>query len=145
MTTAALSVSPGPAVAPARINAGLAILRLILGTVFVAHGAQKLFVFGFDGVIGGFSQMGIPLPAIAGPAVALLEFFGGFALIAGLFTRAVATGLALVMLGAIVMVHLPGGFFAPTGIEFQLTLLGGLVALGVMGPGGWRVRVAGGR
>lgn len=144
MNPASLSVSGNP-IPPARINAGLAILRLVLGIVFVAHGAQKLFVFGFDGVIGGFSQLGIPLPAIAGPAVAFLEFFGGLALIAGLVTRAVAAGLALVMLGAIVMVHLPGGFFAPTGIEFQLTLLGGLAALVVMGAGGWRVRASGKR
>lgn len=139
MTISPLSFRGGTTGSPARVDAGLAVLRLILGIVFVAHGAQKLFVFGFDGVVGAFSQMGIPIPVIAGPVVALAEFFGGLALIAGVVTRAVAAGLALVMLGAIVMVHLPSGFYAPAGIEFPLTLLGGLVAVVLMGPGRWAI------
>ncbi|MEX1183555.1 MAG: DoxX family protein [Gemmatimonadota bacterium] len=72
-----------------------------------AHGAQKLFVLGLPGLIEGFGVMGIPLADVAAPAVALLEFFGGIALFAGLFTPVVAAGLALVMLGALVLVHLP--------------------------------------
>jgi putative oxidoreductase len=114
---------------------GLAILRVTTGVVLAAHGAQKLFVYGFAGVTGAFTQMGIPMPGIAGPATALVEFFGGLALIAGLLTRLAGAGLAVTMLGAIALVHLAGGFFAPNGIEFPLTLLGAVVALAVTGAG----------
>lgn len=118
-----------------RVSAALAVLRGIVGVVFAAHGAQKLFVFGFGGVIGAFEGMGVPLAGIAGPTVALMEFFGGLALIAGLFTRYVALGLAAVMLGAMALVHFPAGFFLPNGAEFTLTLFGGVLALALAGPG----------
>lgn len=118
-----------------RVSAALAVLRGIVGTVFVAHGAQKLFVFGFGGVIGAFEGMGVPLAGVAGPAVALLEFVGGLALIAGLFTRYAAVGLGATMIGAMALVHFPAGFFMPNGMEFTLTLFGGVLALAVAGPG----------
>ena len=118
-----------------RTDFALAILRVVVGIVFLAHGGQKLFVFGFDGVTGAFTQMGAPLPQITAPMVALLEFFGGLALVAGLLTRFAAVGLALVMLGAMVLVHLAAGFFAPNGVEFPLTLLAASAALAVAGAG----------
>jgi putative oxidoreductase len=121
----------------ARLSAGLAALRVIVGTVFLAHGAQKLFVYGLGGVSGAFGGMGVPLAGIAGPGVAFLEFFGGIALLLGLFTRIASVGLASVMLGAIAFVHLTGGFFAPEGVEFVLTLLAAAALFAITGPGGY--------
>lgn len=118
-----------------RIDTALAVLRATTGTIFLAHGAQKLFVYGFAGVTGAFDGMGVPLPQIAGPATALVEFFGGLALIVGLLTRLSGLGLAITMLGAIGLVHLGGGFFSPKGIEFPLALLGPSVALAISGAG----------
>jgi putative oxidoreductase len=124
---------------PGQIDLGLTVLRAIAGIVFAAHGAQKLFVFGFDGVAGGFAQMGVPMAGLIGPAVALVEFFGGLALIAGLLTRLAAFGLSVVMLGAIFIAHLSAGFFLPNGYEFALTLLGIAATLTITGAGRWSV------
>lgn len=130
-----------------KLSATLAVLRVVSGVVFAAHGAQKLFSVGLAGVGAGFAQMGVPLAGVVGPAVALLEFFGGIALIVGLFTRLSAVGLAIIMLGAIFLVHLSGGFFLPSGYEFAFLLFGTATALALAGAGDWSLdaRLAGRR
>jgi putative oxidoreductase len=124
---------------PRQLDAGLMMLRLVAGTIFAAHGAQKLFVFGLDGVAGGFAQMGVPLPGVMGPLVGFVELFGGLALIAGLLTRLAGVGLTAVMLGAMFMVHLPAGFFLPNGYEFVLMLAASATTLVITGAGGYSV------
>jgi putative oxidoreductase len=126
-TTTALSTK--------RLDAALAILRVVVGLVFLAHGGQKLFVYGFAGVGAGFAQMGIPMANVMGPFIALVEFFGGAAILFGLLTRLAGLGLALNMLGAIALVHGKNGFFMPTGIEYALTLLGASATLALTGAG----------
>lgn len=116
-------------------DAGLTLLRAVTGVIFAAHGAQKLFVYGFDGVAGGFAQMGVPFPGIMGPLVGFVELFGGLALIAGLLTRLAGVGLTAVMLGAMIMVHLPAGFFLPNGYEFVLMLAASATTLAITGAG----------
>lgn len=122
-----------------RIDAGLALLRIVTGAVFLAHGAQKLFTYGLAAATEGFTKMGVPLPGITGPLVSGLEFFGGIALILGVLTRLAGLGLAIDMLGAIVFVHLAGGFFAPKGVEFVLTLFAAAATLALTGAGSWSV------
>lgn len=123
--------SPGP------LSAGLAVLRIVVGFVFLMHGVQKIFDFGLAGTIGAFDGMGAPLPAITAPAAAFLEIIGGPALMLGLLTRIVALGFAIEMLGAILIVHLAGGFFVPQGVEFVLTLMTASVAFVLAGPGAY--------
>jgi len=120
-------------------DTGLTLLRAITGVTFAAHGAQKLFVYGFDGVAGAFAQMGVPFPGVMGPFVGFVELFGGLALIAGLLTRLAGVGLTAVMLGAMFLVHLPAGFFLPNGYEFVLMLAASATTLAITGAGRYSV------
>jgi putative oxidoreductase len=114
---------------------GITVLRVIVGIVFLVHGGQKLFVWGFSNVAGFFGQVGIPVPLLTAIVVTLVEFLGGLALLLGLFTRWAAIPLALNMLGPMLTVHLKAGFFLPEGFEFVLTLLAANVALALLGSG----------
>jgi putative oxidoreductase len=117
---------------PRQLSLGLAALRVAVATIFIKHGAQKLFVFGFSGVTGAFTQMGVPLPGVTGPFIALLEFFGGIALVIGLLTRLIALGFVCDMLGAILLVQLKSGF---SHYELEFLLLGSSLALVLTGAG----------
>ncbi|MFI6392136.1 DoxX family protein [Nonomuraea sp. NPDC050547] len=101
----------------------LLIGRVVLGAVFLVHGLQKFTVMGIPGVTGFFESLGVPLPGVAAPLVAILEVGGGVALIVGAALPVVGTLLAVDMLGAIVLVHFQNGFAVDKGgYEFVLTL-----------------------
>lgn len=115
-------------------------LRLSAGTIFVAHGAQKLFgSFGGNGLEGTgqwMASIGLEPGYLMALAAGSAEFFGGIALLLGLLTRPAALMLALTMLVAIMTVHLPNGLFMDNGgYEFGLALLGISVALVFNGGG----------
>lgn len=125
------------------------ILRLTLGLVMFPHGAQKLLGwfggFGFDGTMGFFTQkMGLPWLIVL--LIIIGESFGSVALLAGFLTRFTAASLAVIMLGAIALVHLPNGFFMNwfgqqqgEGYEYHLLVIGIAAALLVTGGGKWSV------
>jgi putative oxidoreductase len=122
------------------VKAGRLIARSLLGTVFVAHGVQKLFGW-FDGPgLDGFTEMmektNMHPPRRNAIAAGVAETAGGAALAAGALTPLAATSLIATMLVAIRKVHLENGFFATKGgYEFNLALIGGVVALVDGGPG----------
>ncbi|HVP45947.1 MAG TPA: DoxX family protein [Bryobacteraceae bacterium] len=121
---------------------GIAILRVMLAIVYLSHGGQKLFTYGFSGVQGAFAQMGIPMPAVMGPFIALLEFVGGALLALGVGVRWVSILFAIEMAVAVFKVHLPHGFFmANNGYEFALTLFAANCCLALEGPGAASVRI----
>jgi putative oxidoreductase len=127
---------------PRQAQIALAVIRIVAGIIFMAHGYQKFFMMGIDGVTGFFTQLGIPLPGIMAIVIATLELAGGLALLLGVFARFVAVPLAFDILGAIVTVHIKNGFFVPTGVEFVLLLLSAAVAIAVAGPGAFSIDAA---
>jgi len=115
---------------------GVTILRVVVGVTFLAHGLQKLLMFGLDGTAGFLASVGIPAAGLVAPLLIALEVFGGLALILGLFTRYVGIALAVDMLVALLTVHIANGFFVDAG-GFELVLLLGAasVALSLLGSG----------
>jgi len=118
---------------------GIALLRVAVGGIFVAHGAQKLFVYGIPGLAGLMGQLGIPFPTLSAVAVTAAEFLGGLALLAGFFTRWAALPIAFSMAVAAVTVHLKAGFFLPNGVEYVLALFAAAVALSLTGSGAFSI------
>jgi putative oxidoreductase len=94
--------------------AALPLLRLAVGVVFFAHGAQKIFG-GMDMFTGMLEVMGVPAAAAMAWLAALAEFLGGLALIFGVFVRAASVPLMVNMLVAVFAVHLKNGLFFTSG------------------------------
>ena len=112
------------------------LLRVSLGILFLAHVALKIFVFTVPGFVAYFTSLG--LPAIAAYAIIALEFFGGVALILGVYAPWVALPLALEMLGTIVMVHGANGWLFTNkggGWEYPAFWAVSLVVLFLLGDG----------
>lgn len=86
---------------------GLLLARVAIGAIFIAHGSQKIWEWTLGGTAQSFADMGVPFSAIVGPAVAILEFAGGIALILGLFTPWVGVALAINMAVAAFIAHVP--------------------------------------
>jgi putative oxidoreductase len=114
---------------------GMLPLRIVVGLVFLMHGGQKLFVFGIGGTADIMGKLGLPLPSICAAIVIAVELLGGLAILLGIFTRLAGALLAFEMLIAIIVARLAGGFFAPYGYEFELTLLGASLTFAFNGPG----------
>lgn len=122
--------------AGALLNWGMLPLRLVVGFVFLMHGGQKLFVFGLAGTADIMGKLGIPLASVAAAIVIATELLGGLAIVSGLYARWAGAALAIEMLVAIPVARLHGGFFAPYGFEFELTLLGACLTFAALGSGG---------
>ena len=116
------------------------VLRLALGSVFIGHGAQKLFGwwggYGFQGTAGFFeSKLSLTPGWLHAGLAGGGEFFGGILLILGLFTRFAAAQAAVIMSVAIWTVHRSAFFAQDNGMEYPLTLLLVAVALTLTGGG----------
>ncbi len=125
-----------------RTDAGLAVLRIGLAVLLLAHGAQKLFEYGIPGVSGAFTEAGVPLAGAAATAAALIEAVGGLAILLGIGSRIAAVLVAVEMLVAIFTMHLGAGYFADGG-GAELPLLVASTALGIALAGPGRYSLAG--
>jgi len=122
----------------------LTLVRVVLGIVFFAHGAQKLLGwyggFGFSATVGAFLKMGMPL-AVAYFAI-FVEFFGGLSMIFGLLSRLGGLGIAAEMCGAVATVHFHNGLFMNwygmqkgEGFEYHLLAIAIAVVIMIRGAG----------
>src|SRR5205809_995624 len=130
---------------------GPLMLRLCVGAIFLAHGAQKLFgVWGGPGITGTakmIGSLGLPYPTPLAALLAASEFGGGALLILGSATLWVSLALLIDMGIAVWKVHYPHGFFLNWsltpghghGLEFNLALIGALLCLLLGGPGAFSV------
>ena len=122
---------------------GIALLRVSLGILFLAHLALKVFVFTIPGFVSYFASL--HLPAIAAYATIALETLGGVALVLGIYAPWVAIPLALEMLGTIVMVHGANGWLFTNkggGWEYPAFWSVSLFALSLLGDGAYALRPA---
>ena len=123
---------------------GVLAARLMLSIVFLPHGSQKLLGLfgghGFAATMKYFTASGMPY--VLAFLVIMAESLGALALLLGLFGRFMAFGIGLVMLGAIIMVHLPNGFFMNwfgtqkgEGFEYHLLAIGLALLIMIDGSG----------
>lgn len=115
-------------------------LRIPVGIIFVAHGAQKLFGwfggYGLEGTGQWMASIGLEPGLLMALLAGSAEFFGGLALIVGALVRPAAAVLAFTMVVAIFSVHIGNGLFMSNdGYEFGLALLAASVALAISGAG----------
>lgn len=122
---------------PTRMNLALLILRIASALVFLYHGSAILFgAFGGPGprTFASYQHW----PAVIGYLVGLAQFAGGLAILSGILFRLGAASIAIVMAGAIFLVHLPHGFnVTKGGMEFALTEFLLAIALLLSGPGAY--------
>src|SRR5713226_4559528 len=126
-------------------DSAITILRLVLGVIFFAHGAQKMLGwfggYGFTGTMGFFTGV-MHIPALFAFLAICAEFFGGLGLILGFLTRIAALGVFSNMIVAIAMVHGQFGFFMNwtgakkgEGFEYHLLVLAVTTFLMIRGAG----------
>lgn len=119
---------------------GPLMVRLVLGVVFMAHGADKLFnTFGgggIDATAEQFNELGLHPAHFHAIMAGISELGGGLLVLLGLATRAGALLIAGTMVVAILTVHLSGGLFARDGgFEYPLVILGSALFLVANGGG----------
>jgi putative oxidoreductase len=122
------------------IDLGLLIIRLVIGVLFIGHGAQKLFGwfggYGLKGTGGWFESIGIKPGVIMALFAGLAELVGGILFALGFLTPHAGIMIAGTMVMAIVKVHAPNGLWATSnGYEFNLTLLAVAIGVALIGPG----------
>ncbi|KAB7704385.1 DoxX family membrane protein [Bacillus aerolatus] len=126
------------------IDAGLLLIRLVIGLAFVGHGAQKLFGwfggYGLKGTGGWFESIGMKPGVTMALLAGLAEFVGGALFALGLFTPFAGMIIAGTMLMAIVKVHGPNGFWSTqNGYEYNLVLLAVAIGIAMTGPGRYAI------
>ena len=126
--------------ATALADYGATLLRLSLGTMWIAHALLKLFVFTLPGTAQFFESIGFA-GFLAYPVFAA-ELLGGIALVLGVYARQVALGLVPILVVA-AWVHLPNGWVHTSpngGWEYPAFLLAASVAQWMLGDGAWALR-----
>ena len=124
------------------MDLALLVLRLVVGLLFVGHGAQKLFgAFGgggLEGTAGMFDNIGLQPGWLHARAAGTAEFLGGTLIALGLFTPFAAAALIGVMTTAVITVHARNGIWNTNqGYEFNVVLSAAVFALAGIGAGAW--------
>lgn len=115
-------------------DAGILLIRIAVGLIFLLHGWSKLE--GMDNLVAWFATLGFP--GFLAYFVAWSEVLGGLALIVGIFVRYVGILLGIIMAVAIIKVHLGKGYSVATGgYEFALVLMLGAFAITTFGAGAY--------